>query len=83
MLLTACGSPAGEDAARSTAAPAVVPVAAASETDAADLAAADTADQYATMYVVVADTNLHYRPLHRQMLRLHAATGQRHTGPLL
>jgi hypothetical protein len=53
------------------------PVAAPTETDAPSSAAADSAGEYQTLYVVVADTGRQYAPLRRQMLRLQAATGQR------
>ncbi|RAK70315.1 hypothetical protein DLM85_05580 [Hymenobacter edaphi] len=55
------------------ASPAAAPVAAAAE----PAAETDTADQYETMYVVIADTSRQYRPLRRQMLRLQAVTSQR------
>jgi hypothetical protein len=57
--------------------PAASAVAEANPPTEALLSEPDTADQYALMYVVVADTSQQYTPLRRQMLRLHEATGQR------
>ncbi|GAB3833815.1 hypothetical protein [Hymenobacter jeollabukensis] len=56
-----------------SASPTAVPVATAAELS----TEADTAEQYETLYVVIADTSRQYRPLRRQMLRLRAATRQR------